>query len=93
MNSRIKELQKQIKLEEDKIRNCKHNFNDPIYDPETISEGYGFVQDGAGSDPHWGYSGYRDIQKDRWSRKCKICEYKQFTYKQEPVISSYKPKF
>ncbi len=93
MNSRIEELRKQIELEESKIRNCNHSFNEPIYDPETVKEGYGSVQDGKGSDPHWGYAGYRDVQKDRWSRKCLVCGFKQYTYNQEPVITKYKPKF
>lgn len=34
---------------------------------------------------------YIDKQKDRWSRKCKICGKKEYTYKIEPV--KYKPKF
>ena len=29
--------------------------------------------------------GYRDVKKDRWTRKCKICE--EHTYNQKPVIS------
>ncbi len=92
-NEKIEQLKREIANEERNISNCKHSFNEAIYDPETVKEGYGSVQDGAGSDPHWSYAGYRDVQKDRWSRKCSICGYKQFTYKQEAVVSSYKPKF
>jgi hypothetical protein len=92
-NDKINELQRQIESEKNKIKNCSHSFKEAIYDPETVKEGYGSVQDGAGSDPHWSYAGYRDVQKDRWSRECKICGTKQYTYKQEPVISSYQPKF
>ncbi len=95
MNSQqnIEQLRRQIAQEENVIRSCKHIFKDAIFDPETVKEGYGSVQDGAGSDPHWSYAGYRDVQKDRWSRECRECGYKQYTYKQEPVIKEYKPKF
>lgn len=92
-NDKIQELQRQIKSEEAKIKNCTHEFKLPIFDPETVKEGYGSVQDGAGSDPHWSYAGYRDVQKDRWSRECSKCGYKQYTYQREPVITAYRPKF
>lgn len=75
------------------MHDCNHVFNKPIYDSETIQEGYGSVQDGAGSDPHWSYAGYKDVEKDRWSRECKLCGFKEYTYKREPVIKSYEPKF
>ena len=51
MNDKILQLRKQIEVEETKIRNCKHDFGDSYFDPETVMEGYGSVQDGAGSDP------------------------------------------
>ena len=92
-NDKIKQLQREIDSEKRKMDSCSHNFKDAIYDPETVKEGYGSVQDGAGSDPHWSYAGYRDVQKDRWSRECSICGFKQYTYKQEAVVSKYQPKF
>lgn len=96
MNEREKQeqLRKELALSEERMRNCKHvDFTKPIYDPETVKEGYGSVQDGAGSDPHWSYEGYRDVQKDRWSRECKMCGKKEYTYKKEPIISHYELKF
>jgi len=95
MNERkkIEQLKKDIAQLENIIANCKHNFTKPIYDAETVKEGYGSVQDGAGSDPHWSYAGYHDVQKDRWSRECEICGKKEYTYEQAPVINSYEPKF
>jgi hypothetical protein len=56
-------------------------------------EGYGSVQTGRGSDPYWDFAGYRDVQKDRWSRECKLCGHKQYTYKQEAVVIGYEAKF
>jgi len=95
MNSsnKILELKRQIDLEQRNINNCSHNFKDAVFDPETVKEGYGSVQDGAGSDPHWGYAGYRDVQKDRWSRECNNCGFKQYTYIKEPIVSAFRPKF
>lgn len=90
---KIEHLQREIKRAQDLIKNCKHSFKKPIYDPETVKKGYGSVQDGRGSDPHWSYEGYSDKKVDRWSRECAICGFKEYTGKQEAVISSYKPKF
>lgn len=93
MNERIKQLQAEIQAEERKITQCRHDFCKSKYDPETVKEGYGSVQDGAGSDPHWSYEGYRDVKKDRWSRKCSICGHVEYTYKQKPIIQGYEPTF
>lgn len=95
MNEREKQeqLKREIAQSESRMANCKHVFNTPIYDAETVQEGYGSVQDGKGSDPHWSFAGYRDVQKDRWSRECNLCGKKEYSYKLEPIISSYKPKF
>ena len=89
----IEKLQKDLENLKAQQSNCKHDFKAAIFDPETVKEGYGSVQDGAGSDPHWSYAGYHDVQKDRWSRECKLCGKKEYTYEQEPVISNYQPKF
>lgn len=93
MNDTIKNLQNQIDAEKRRIENCKHEFGEVYYNPTTVKEGYGSVQIGAGSDPYWGYEGYRDVKKDRWTRKCKLCGYEQHTDKQIPIISGYKPSF
>ena len=37
--------------------------------------------------------GYKDKEFARWSRKCRICGYKQYTDKQTPAIKEYKPDF
>lgn len=93
MNDKIRELQKQIQNEESKIRNCKHNFGQPYYDPETVKEPYGYRTVGQGSDVWSEPMGYRDVKKDRWTRKCSSCGFEQHTNKQEPVIKEFKPKF
>jgi len=93
MNDRIKQLQQEIESEKAKIRNCNHIFGKSYYDAETVKEGYGSVQDGAGSDPHWSYAGYRDVEKARWSRKCKTCGLVEHTYEQAPIIKGYEPSF
>lgn len=93
MNAKIKRLQEEIEAEKIKISNCKHVFNKPYYNPETVKEGYGSVQDGFGSDPHWSYAGYREVKKDRWTRKCDICGFEEHTSKQKPIINGYEPSF
>ena len=89
----INQAKETIKLAEKYIANCKHEWTKPIYDPENEKVGYGSVQDGAGSDPHWSYAGYMNKEKPRWSRTCIHCGYKEYTYKQSPVIIGNKPNF
>ena len=86
-------LRNELRQSEIRMSNCKHEFSKPKFDPETVKEGYGSVQDGVGSDPHWSFAGYHDVKKDRWSRECKHCGHIQYTNKQEPVIMGYEPKF
>ena len=97
MNERQKQEKLLAELDQSraKIAACKHMFADPIYDPTCVSEGYGMVQDGCGSDPHWSYAGYHDVKKDRWSRECKLCGKMEYSYELETVIIESKrvPKF
>lgn len=90
---RIEELQAEIKQHQKAIDNCKHEWKDSIYDPETVKAPYGSRQVGKGSDPWWEPGGYRDVQKDRYSRECKHCGKKEYTYTQEPIVTGRKPKF
>jgi hypothetical protein len=93
MNNRIKQLQQEIEQEQSKIRSCKHDFSEPKYDPETVTESYGYKAVVMGSDV-WGEpEGYRQVQKPRWSRKCSVCGFIQYTYEQETVVVKTQPKF
>lgn len=93
MNSKISQLQAEIELERKRIANCKHQFGDPFYNPEKYMKGYGSVQDGAGSDPHWSYAGYTEAEKPRWTRICKDCGFEDHAYEQKPIIKGYEPNF
>lgn len=93
MNKRIEDLQRQIEEEKRKIENCNHEWGDAVYDPVIEKRGYGSVQDGAGSDPHWSFAGYEDVSVDNWTRKCKKCGHEQHTKEKAPVITHYAPKF
>jgi len=90
---KIAQLQHEIEVEKLKISKCKHVFGNTYYNPTIIKEGYGSVQDGAGSDPHWSYIGYKDVEKPRWTRKCKLCGYEDHTDKKKPIITGYEPSF
>lgn len=93
INDKIKQLQSEIAKEQEKIRNCKHQFGEAFYNPETIKEPYGYKMITQGSDV-WGEpEGYRDIQKPRWTRKCSACGLEQHTYETEPIVTGTKPKF
>lgn len=93
MNERIRQLNAEIELERSRISNCIHEFEKPFYDPEKYKKGYGSVQDGAGSDPHWSFAGYTDAEKPRWTRTCKKCGFEEHTYEQKPIIKDYEPYF
>lgn len=93
MNDNIYRLQELIEAEKRRIANCKHEFDKPFFNPEIVKEGYGCIQDGGGSDPHWSFEGYKDVKKNRWSRKCKRCGFEEHTYNQNPIITGYEPKF
>ena len=95
MNER--EIQEQLKREiaqsENRMANCKHDFATPIYDAEEV-----MVQDDrTGYETHgvdrWPVPSFHKEKKDRWSRECKECGKIEYTYKQEPVIKNYEPKF
>jgi hypothetical protein len=93
MNDKIRQLQKEIELEKYKISNCNHTFGKPYYNPDSEMVGYGSVQDGRGSDPHWSYAGYHEVEKPRWSRKCTSCGFEEHTFKQKPIITGTEPAF
>lgn len=93
MNEKIRKLNSEIELERKRISNCTHNFEKPFYNPETYKKGYGSVQDGAGSDPHWSYAGYIDAEKPRWTRIYNKCGFEEHTYKQKTIIKGYEPSF
>lgn len=95
MNKReeIESLQAKIAILKQEIARCPHDWNKPKYDPESFREPYGYRTVAQGSDV-WGEpEGYRDATKDRWSRECKICGHKEFTYTQEVVSVDKQPKF
>lgn len=90
---RIKELQHQIEAEQYKIANCEHTYCKPYFNSETVKEGYGRVQVGRGSDPWWDYAGYRDVEVDRWTKKCTLCGHEVHTKNTKPIIKGFEPDF
>ncbi|MDD4779189.1 MAG: hypothetical protein PHT02_01105 [Tissierellia bacterium] len=70
--------------------NCKHQWGETKYDPEEYQEAVYSHLEGHGSDPEPIYN-YYPAKKDRWSRVCKICGKKEYTYEKAPT--KYEPKF
>lgn len=93
MNSveKIQQLQEEIRLEEMKIRNCKHDFGNPYSDPEIKQEPTGYKLVGYGSDVYHEATGYYEKRIPRWSRKCKICGKLEHTYEQKAI--QFEPNF
>ena len=63
---------------------CQHDFADPVYDPEGYQKGEFDHYEPHGSDPEPVYR-YHTESKARWSRTCKKCGKKEYTYHQKPV--------
>lgn len=95
MKNELELLQERIKKIEKYQSQCKHDWDIAEYDPEkkekTIEE---YVK--VGTDSYYRESGtgiYEYI--NRWSRTCKICGKKEYTYELEevPVKLERRPKF
>lgn len=90
---RIKKLKGEIESLKREQSNCNHIWNESKYDPEKIS-----VQDDRkgyethGSD-RWPIPSFHTENKDRWSRECSKCGIKEYTYKNEAVVTKRNPKF
>jgi hypothetical protein len=69
---------------------CSHEWEPTLYEPETYMEPVFSHYEEHGSDPTPVYT-YRDKTKDRWSRTCKKCSKKEFSYSQKAV--KYEPSF
>lgn len=93
MNDRIRQLQEEIKKEQNRMAKCYHNFGEPFYNPEIVKEPYGCKITHQGSDMWCDPEGYRDVQKKRWTRVCSYCGKEEHTNKQKPVITNYTPDF
>lgn len=93
MNKKIADLRAQIREEEKKMANCHHEFGTPFFDPETVTEPYGYKTVGRGSDVWTEPEGFHEVQKKRWTRVCTKCGKEEHTYKQVPIVSGYQPEF
>ena len=95
MKTELERLREQIAAIERKQACCDHEWSEVVYEPEQV---HPVRYETAGRGSHvW----LEPIQmpwtevKDRWSRTCKKCEKKEYTYEQEEVIieSAKRPKF
>lgn len=93
MNDKIRKLQEQIRVEQQKIANCQHVFGKPFSNPEIVKEPYGFKYVGHGSDVWPEPEGYRDVSKPRWTRVCTLCGKEEHTYTMKPIITGSEPDF
>lgn len=93
MNEKIRKLLQEVEAQKEIMDKCKHSFNYPFYNPENSMEAYGTKMVAMGSDVWWEPEGYRQVQKDRWTRVCSKCGFEQHTDKQKPIITGQEPDF
>jgi hypothetical protein len=90
---KIKELLERIRAEQSKIDACKHVFEKPFSNPETVREPSGFKLETHGSDSWSVPDGYHDVQKPRWTRVCTLCGKEEHTHTQKIVSTLKEPDF
>ena len=90
----IDEAKKLVEKLQREQNSCKHDFKEPIWDPED-----GFRQEiriGDFSQSHGSdyYPAFDMVptKKDRWSRDCRICGKKEYTYENVQAVKGG-PKF
>lgn len=88
----LKRLRQEMERVERQMKDCPHDFADPVSDPEIRKEPISEMRM-QGVDVFYETVGYSDKIIPRWSRKCKKCGKVEYSYKQEPIITGYKPKF
>lgn len=76
------------------IRQCRHNYGDPKYDPKIIPGGHdpGDPPGVGGSDHRFPHS-WPETQVPRWSRTCLTCGHVDYTSQTHEEPSTKKPKF
>ena len=93
LSDKIERLKEELRIEEQKMRNCKHVFGKHFFNPKNVREAYGFKMIGHGSDVWTEPEGYHDVQKPQWTRKCTLCGYEEHTDKEKPIIVGNEPDF
>lgn len=85
---RLQQLQGEVKTLTEKVsefqKNCRHDWGDPVYDPDYKMVGENFrinPEKSHGSDPYMEPTNYRREEIPRWRRQCKLCLTKQHTTK------------
>lgn len=84
--------QKLARIEQEE-RNCCHEWEASIYNPEIKYVPYGIKIIGYAGNMWSEPEGYREEKIPRWSRRCKKCGKVEYTYKKKPVISCYEADF
>ena len=74
-------LQEEIQQTQDR---CRHEWEDSIYDPDSVLEFYFTHLETQGSDC-WPAGNYSSKDVPRWSRTCKHCGKKEYTKKRKVV--------
>lgn len=83
---RLRERLRQLNDEISRAQvNCRHDFADPVYDPEEVPDPQYVRLEGHGSDPTPVYDYSRKRLVPRWRRRCKLCGKTEHTDKQKPV--------
>ena len=95
MKTELEKLKERIAELEKRQLSCNHEWLEPEYDPEEREiKRDEFVY--LGSDSYYTEVGTGNYEKiDRWSRVCKKCQKKEYTYEEEviPVKTITRPKF
>jgi hypothetical protein len=93
ISEKIRQLEAEIRKEQNRIDNCSHVWGTPHFNPETKRVPMGYQLKTQGSDAWSEPTDYEDVLVNRWTRKCLNCGAEQHTNKQKPIIKGYEAEF
>jgi hypothetical protein len=89
LQNRINELEQQLKNLKTGQRNCGHVFGEPYDSKEEYLTGQ-YETHGI---HHWPITAWKDVRKNRWTRRCTKCGFDEHTEILKTVKVEQAPDF
>ena len=94
LQNRIYELEQQLKNLKVEQGRCAHTFADPFFNPYDSKEEYFTGQyDETQGIHHWPITAWKDVRKNRWTRRCTKCGFEEHTESLKTVKVVQAPDF
>lgn len=93
LQNQIKELEQKLEELKKQQRCCLHIFGTPFFNPYDSKEEYLTGQYETQGIHHWPITAWKDVKKDRWTRKCTKCGFEEHTESLKTVKVVQAPDF